>query len=110
MDVQTAGTALVGAVPLFDGFAADRLPRHFLLVEFQCHGMGDDLESIIERTIVFAVDVLKTITMGGRQNSFGLISILSGTVHFQFYTEVPFSISIEYRFRFVVIVMDYLLT
>ena len=47
MDVQTTGACLVRQIPLCDGLAQYLVPRHFVELILQRHGMRHDLKAVV---------------------------------------------------------------
>lgn len=106
VDVQTAGTALMGGVAEAGRFLKNRLPRHFVLMEHRGHRMSDDFDAVFERTVVLAVDVFQTVLMCGFDNPFSIGITLSCTVDLQFHTKETVAGAVEDGFGFIVVVVD----
>lgn len=69
------------------------------------HGMGDNLESLIERSVMLAVDPLFSAIC--HFLDFGGIGVaLTGSIYFKLNAKPPVALAQEIRFRFVIVVMD----
>ena len=106
MYVQSAGFRLVGAVTETDSFAAEDIPWHFIDMKVERHGMGDDFKPVIKRTIVLAVDQLKSVAVYGIKDPGSVVRILTGTVDLQFNAEIAITFTVEDGFWLVVVAVD----
>lgn len=105
MDVQTAAAGLVAAVTHLHRGMAQRGPGHLMEMIVQRHGVGDDLEAIIQGAVVLAVDALCTVVGQGHQG-LGGANTLAAFVDFQLHAEVAGTGAIEDGLGLVVIALD----
>ncbi len=106
MDVQSAGTALVGCITKTDGFVEDCLPRHFVLMEHRGHRVSYDFDAVFERTVVFAIDVFQSVLMRGFEDTFGVGVAFACSVDFKLYAKEAVAGTVEDGLGFVVVVVD----
>jgi len=105
VNVESAGTGLMAGVAHVDGFLQDGLPGHFVLMARQRHGMSDDLTTVIQTSIMFAVDVFVP-AIDSIQDPAGIGVGLAGTVDLQFDTHVEGAVAVEDGLGTAVIVVD----
>ena len=94
VDVQAAGGSLMGAVFEVDGLIHDLAPRDGGNVIVQRHRVGDNLETVIERTVVFAIDVLSA-AIGDIHQLFCDGIVFARTVDLQLDAEVTAAVAVE---------------
>jgi len=107
MNMDTAGVGLMAPIAHLHSFGHELLPGHFVPVEVKRHGMGDDLKSIIETSVMLAVGQ-RLFCIGDIEQSSGVAGQLTGTVDLQFDTHITRAVSIEDRIRFEVVTADHL--
>lgn len=59
VDMEAAGSRLMGAVAHTDSLLENGGPGHVFFVVLQAHGMGDDLKAVLQGAVMLAVDVLR---------------------------------------------------
>ena len=96
---------LMGTEPQILCFLQNTLPGHMMQMIVQCHGMGDDLESVVQRTVVLAVSIIRRV-VGDMQNLFRICVSLTGFIDIQLHAEKAFSISMEDGLRLVVVFVN----
>lgn len=104
--MEATGICLMAGIAHTDGLCQNRLPGHFLLVVFQGHGMGDDLKAIIQRAVMFAVDMLQPIHVGNLYDSLCLVIIFPGPIDLQLHSKEPLRLSVKDGLWLVVIGVD----
>ena len=70
--------------------------------------MRDDLKTVFQRTIRLDVNVF-LMHIGDAFESCSVVVIFTAFIHFQFYTEVSFSVSVKDRCGFVAVFLDLVL-
>ena len=108
LNVQTTSTGLMGTIAHGNCLSKNIFPVHFLCVIIQCHRVRNNLKAIIQTAIWLDVDGFKLCISNAFQ-SVGVIIILASVIHFQFYTEISLSISVENGRRFVAVIFDFIL-
>ena len=89
------------------------LPKEFFPVHFFCvilygHGVGNDLKTVFQRTIRLDVNVFLMSVSNAFENC-GVVVILAAFIHFQFYAEVSFAVSVKDRCGLVAVFLDLVL-
>ena len=79
------------------------------MMKVQGHRVSNQLKSIIQTSIMLTVEQGRS-SIGDLTDSFSVVIVLSGTIHFQLHTKVSGTISIEDRLRFVVVAADVFLS
>ena len=105
MDMQTAGTRLVGAVAHFYRFMKNHFPVHVMLMIVKCHWVRNDLEAVVNTAVRLYVDMLMTDIC----NFFELaciIIVLTSAVYFQLNSKIALTITIENRLRLIAVLLD----
>ena len=108
VNVQTTSRCLVGTVAHGNGFPKKFFPVHFLCVIIQCHGMTYNLKTVLQAAVRLDVDIF-LMHIGDAFDSGGVIVVLAAFIHFQFYAEVSFSLTIENGCGFVAVFLDLIL-
>ena len=104
MDVQAASPRLMRGVAHLNGFCHDLLPRHFAAMEVERHGVCNDLEAIVKRTVMLAVGK-RAPDVGDVHDAFGVGITFARLVDFQLHAEEAVALAIEDGLRLVVIVV-----
>ena len=105
VDMESAGAGLMAGVAHVDGFLQDGIPWHLILMERQRHRMGDDLITVIQTSIMFAVNIL-IFAIDGIQDPAGVGIGLAGTVDFRFDAHIKGAVAVEDGIGAVVIIVD----
>ena len=71
----------------------------------QGHGVGDDLQAVLQGTVMLDVDML-VLPVGGLAEPPGLASRFPGLVDLQLHPQVPGTVPVEDGHRFVAVVVD----
>ena len=108
VNVQTASRCLMGTIAHGNCLPKEFLPVHGFHVIIQCHGMGNDLKAIFQRTIRLDVNVF-LMHIGDAFEAGGVVIVLTAFIHFQFYAEVSFSVSVENGCGLVTVLFDLIL-
>lgn len=104
--MEAAGTRLVGAVAQASGLVQNLFPGHILAVVVQSHGVADDLKALIQGAVMLAIGPFLSV-VDQPKNLPGVAIVLSGTIDLQLHPKVSAALTEEFRFRLVVIVMDF---
>ena len=108
MDVEAAGAGLVGEVAHADSLPEEGLPGHFGAVVAEGHGVGHQLEAVVQGAVVLAVEPGLTL-VGDGEKAAGVVAVLTGLVDLQLHAEIEGPIPPEERGWAVVVVVDRLL-
>lgn len=105
MDVEAAAAGPMAEIAQVNGFPAEFFPGHFMELAVQGHGVGHQLQTVIQRTVVLDVEEL-LLGVGDPEKGTGVVPVLAAAVDLKLYAKKPGPISIEDRLRFVVVIMD----
>lgn len=108
VNVQTASRCLMRTVAHGNCLPKEFLPVHGFHVIIQCHGMGNDLKAVFQRTIRLDVNVF-LMNVSNAFETGGVIVVLAAVIHFQFYAEVSLSVSVENGCGLVTVLFDLVL-
>ena len=105
VDMQAAGTCLMGEIPHTDGLVQHLIPRHFVKLILQRHGMRDDLKAVVQTAIVLAVGK-GVLPVGDVQQRRGILTVLARTVDLQLYAEEAGPRAVEDGTGFEIVIVD----
>ena len=105
MSVQAAGARLVRGVAHLLQAGQHFGPGHLLAVVVQTHGMGDQLEAVLQTSIVLAIQG-DGVAVRNTQHISGVVIILASTIYFKLHAEVTGAFAIEHRCGLEVVVPD----
>lgn len=87
MDVEAAGAGLVGNIAHADGLTEKGLPGHFGAVVAEGHGVGHQLEAVVQGTVMLAVEPGLALVGDGKKAA-GIVAVLAGFVDLQLHAEI----------------------
>ena len=105
MDVQTTGACLMRQIPLCDGLAQYLVPRHFVELILQRHGMRHDLKAVVQTAIVLAVSK-GVLPVSNVQQGRGVLVVLACAVDLQLYAEKAGPGAVEDGTGLEIVIMD----
>ena len=105
VDMEAAGSRLMGAVAHADGLLQNGGPRHVFFVVLQAHGMGDDLKAVLQGAVMLAVDVL-FFPVGDFHERSGIGGAFPALIDLKLYAEKAWPVAKENRSGLIVIVLD----
>ena len=108
VNVQTTSTGLMRTIAHGDCLPKELFPVHFLRVVLQSHGVTYNFKAIFQAAIRLDVNVF-LVHIGNAFESCSIVIIFAAFIHFQFHTEVSFSVSVKDRCGFVAVFLDLVL-
>ena len=70
------------------------------------HGMRHHLKAVVQRAVVLAVEIFKTVAVCNGHDLGGVVIVLTGSVHFQLHAKIAITVPTEQRLRLVIVVLD----
>ena len=105
MNVQAAGSCCMAEIPHALCFAEYLLPRHFVQMVFQCHGMRDKFQAFIQTAVCLNVLVFG-VCVSNVQQFLRVAVYRAALVDFQFYAKMPQALAVEHKVRHIVVVVN----
>ena len=94
VNVQTASTGLMRTVAHGNGFLKESFPVHGFCVIIQRHGVTYNLKAIFQAAVRLDVNVF-LMSVSNAFESCSVVVIFTAFIHFQFYAEVSFLVSVK---------------
>jgi len=104
MDVQAAGPGLVAGVAQGGSSAENVCPGHFVEMVVQGHGVGHQLQTVVQGAVILDVEVLQAV--GDGQQFSGIIRVFPRAIDLQLHTKPAGAIAAEQGLGFKVVVPD----
>ena len=99
--MEPAGPGLMAGVAHGARLAQHAGPRHSILLVAEGHGVGDDLEAIVQASVMLAADMLLR-SVPKVQDSPGVLTHLSAAVDLQLHAEEAGALAVKDGLRLIV--------
>ena len=81
-------------------------PRHFVHMVFQCHGVSDQLKAVLQRAVMFTIEMVQTVSVGNVHQLICRAVLFTGAINFKLDPQKPPPFPIENLSGFVVVILD----
>ena len=105
VDMEATGSGAMAEITQLHGLFAQLCPGHSVKLPVQRHGVGHQLQPVVEGAVVLDVGEV-SVPVGDIQKRKGVRCTFTRTVNFQLHAEEPGAFPMENGFRLIVIVMD----
>ena len=105
VDVQTAGIGAVAVVIQLLCLVEHCRPWHFMQVVVQRHGMGHELQTVVQTAVRLDVQIDRSFVCG-LQQTVGIRTALAAVVNLKLHTELAQALSVEDQLGHIVVFVD----
>ena len=104
--MQATGPGGVAEIVHALRFTQHLRPRHFIQMVCKCHWVRDEFQTIVQAAVRLDAQIFR-VRIGDVQQFFGIVTVCTAAINFQFDAEMPQTLAVENEVGRVAIFVDY---